>query len=128
MADKLKLSQKSSEQLSFLSSRMNLKRNLICRLALSKSLSTRNPVPDTLLTDTEGYEFNKSTILGSDEILFKSLSAFIQNKSADGEYFNIIIRNHIEIGLEIINSEYQEINSPVTYLAMLIDNGTPPSE
>lgn len=120
MADKLKLSTQSSDQLNFLSNRLNLKRNLICRMALSISLSKKEPVSFGITTDTEGYEFNKSTILGPDETFFKALSAFVQKKAADSDFFNIIVRNHIENGLEIMYSDYQKVNSPVGYLSQLI--------
>ncbi len=120
MADKLKISKASSNQLNMLSTRLNLKRNIICRIAISVSLSTRKPVSETIDSDSDGYEFNKTTIMGPDEILFKSLSAFVQNKPADSDYFNIIIRNHIERGLVKMNDDFMQINSPVTYISSLL--------
>lgn len=117
MADKLKLSTHSSDQLNYLSGRLNLKRNLICRIALSISLSKGAPVPATIKTDSEGYEFNKPTILGPDETLFKALTCYVQNEPANNDFFNITVRNHIENGLEIMFSDYQKINSPVGFLS-----------
>ncbi len=121
MADKLKISKESSEQLNFLSTRLNLKRNLVCRIALSISLATREPISESIDTDTEGYEFNKSTILGPDETYFKSLSAYVQNKSNTSDFYNIVVRNHIERGLRIMFNDYQTVNSPVGYLSSLLD-------
>lgn len=120
MADKLKLSSKSSDHLNFLSIRLNLKRNVICRIALSKSLSSGVPVLNDIVTDSDGYEFNKTTILGPDEIYFKAIVSYIQNKASDGNFFNIVVRNHIENGLEMMYGEYQTVNSPVGYLSSLI--------
>ena len=120
MADKLKLSTKSSDQLNFLSTRLNLKRNVICRLALSVSLSSKEPVSYEITTDSDGYEFNKTTIMGPDEIYFRALSSYVQNKAADSDFFNIVVRNHIEKGLDVMFSEYQKINSPVGYLSSFV--------
>ncbi len=122
MADKLKLSKDSSEQLNFLSIRLNLKRNLICRMAFCVSLNLREPVSDSIGTDTEGYEFNKSTIIGPDETLFKALSAYVQKEPSGSDFFNITVRNHIERGLEKMYKDYQTINSPVEFVAGLVDS------
>lgn len=122
MADKLKLSKKSSEQLNFLSNRLDLKRNVICRIAISISLAESKPVSTEIQTDTDGYEFNKSTIYGPDELIYRAVGSYIQNESAGPDFFNIIIRNHLENGLEIMESQYETINSPVEFLSRFILN------
>lgn len=106
--------------MNFLSSRLDLKRNIICRIAISKSLSMNRPVPDSIQTDTDGYEFNKSTIYGPDELIFRSVGAYVQQEPAGPDFFNIIIRNHLERGLERMMEEYERINSPVGYLSSLV--------
>ena len=120
MADKLKLSSKSSDQLNFISTRLNLKRNVVCRIALSVSLSSGLPVSDEIKTDSDGYEFNKTTIFGPDEIYFKAISCYVQKKASDNNFFNIIVRNHIEKGLEKMFTDYQKVNSPVGYILSMI--------
>ncbi|WP_400209649.1 DndE family protein [Candidatus Methanarcanum hacksteinii] len=120
MADKLKLSNDSSDKLNFLSNRLNIKRNLVCRLAISVSVSQRKKVDTTINSDTDGYEFNKSTIFGPDEIYFKAVVCYVQQKAADSDFFNIIIRNHIENGLDIMYNDYQKVNSPVGYLTSFV--------
>ena len=120
MADKLKLSSESSDKLNFLSTRLNIKRNLVCRLAISISVSKKEAVEESIKTNTDGYEFNKSTIFGPDEIYFRAIVCFVQNKAADSDFFNIVIRNHIENGLNIMYDDYQTVNSPVGYLSSII--------
>ncbi len=120
MADKLKLSKNSSEYLNFLSTRLDFKRNIVCRMALCVSLNVREPVHRYMESDTDGYEFNKSTIIGPDETLFKALSSYVQNEPSDSDFFNIIVRNHIERGLKILYDDYQTINSPVEFMVSLI--------
>lgn len=120
MADKLKLSEQASERLNFFSSRLSLKRNVVSRIALSVSLSLEEPVSSTLETDTDGYEFNKSTIIGPDETMFRAMISFVQNESIGEDFFNIYVRNHIERGLEKMSNDYQNINSPVNYMIKII--------
>ena len=120
MADKLKLSAQASERLNFFSSRLSLKRNVVSRIALSVSLSLEEPVSSTLETDTDGYEFNKSTIIGPDETMFRAMISFVQNESIGEDFFNIYVRNHIERGLEKMSNDYQNINSPVNYMIKII--------
>jgi len=119
MADKLKLSNESSDQLNNLSNRLDIRRNIVCRLALSCSLSQNEPVPNAITTDTEGYEFNKSAIIGADEVLFKALCTHVQREKVESDFFNIIVRNHIERGLKAMDSNFQTINSPIEYLSRL---------
>lgn len=120
MADKLKLSNDSSDKLTFLSNRLNIKRNLVCRLAISVSVAQGKMVDTTINSDTDGYEFNKSTIFGPDEIYFKAVVCYVQQKAADSDFFNIIIRNHIENGINLMYDDYQIVNSPTGYLTSLI--------
>ena len=122
MADKLKISSESSGFLNILSSRLVLKRNVVCRIAISISLSKREPVPEIITNNTEGYEFNKTTILGPDEVLFKTAVAFVQGKPCDKDYFNILVRNHLERGLEMMYAGFMEVNSPTQYLAGLSES------
>lgn len=120
MADKLKLSSETSEKLNFLSNRLNIKRNLVCRLAISVSASKRMPVSDSIENNTDGYEFNKPTIFGPDEIYFKAIVCYVQQEAANSNFFNIIIRNHIENGINLMYNDYQIVNSPTGYLTSLI--------
>lgn len=120
MADKLKTSKEAAEILNKLSSRLSLKRNVICRIAIATSLSTRKPVSESIDNDIDGYEFNKTTILGPDELIFRSVACYVQNKPVDSNFFNIIIRNHLERGLTDLSNEFDKVNSPVEFLSKLI--------
>ena len=120
MADKLKLSAQASERLNFFSSRLSLKRNVVSRIALSVSLSLEEPVSSILETDTDGYEFNKPTIIGPDETMFRAMVSFVQNESIGEDFFNIYVRNHIERGLEKMYGDYELINSPSEFMSSLI--------
>ena len=121
MADKFKLSKKSSDELLHLSTRLKLRRNIVCRMAMGYSLSIQEPVLEEIFSDSEGYEFNKPTILGLDELPYKAMSAMINGHSiSDDIFFNIIVRNHIERGLDGLSKEYQRINSPTDFMQFVI--------
>jgi DNA sulfur modification protein DndE len=121
MADKLKLSAQSSEKLVFLSNKLNLRRNVICRMAIGWSLAQKEPIETTISEDSNGFEFNKPTVLGSDEFIFASLSAVQNNMSIkDSIFFNVIIRNHIQRGLDGMYTIYQRTNSPVGFIEKML--------
>lgn len=121
MADKLKLSGAHAERLASLSNRLNLRRNVICRMAIGWSLAQNDPVPTTISTDMNGFEFNKPTVLGSDEYVFAAICAAQSNKPIDDSiFFNVVIKNHIERGLDGMFNQYQRINSPVEFMESML--------
>ena len=117
----MKLSKISSDMLNGLTINLDLKRNIVCRIALCKSLNKKQKVENHIISDSEGYEFNRSTIMSNDDLMFRSLVAFVQQERVGPDFFNVIVKNHIEQGLSIMEEEYQRINSPVNYLIQLID-------
>lgn len=121
MSSKLKISEKASKKLVTLSMKLNLRRNIICRLAIGKSLSEKESVKKIEPEDNAGFEFNRYTLTGDQDILFKAL--IIQHekrKFSDFDYFSIYIRNHIERGLKLLSDEYNKINSPIDFLIGLM--------
>lgn len=119
MADKMKLSDKATKDLELLNSKLNLRRNIICRIALSVSLDT----PDGFeVTDDNnlGQEFNKSTILSTDEFAFLAMIADQSGKPIEiSDAFNTVVRYHIIRGLSIMTEKYSKINSPSEFMHML---------
>ena len=119
MADKLKLSAETTDILSKLSSRLDLRRNTICRIALAISISSSNgklPID----TDYSGLEFNKTTIMGTEEYAFNAMAAHILGEQIDSnESFNTVIRDHIVNGLKIMGELYDKINSPIDFIILL---------
>ena len=119
MADKLKLSAESTDILSKLSSRLDLRRNTICRIALAISISSSNGRPPTD-GDYSGLEFNKTTIMGTEEYAFNAMAAYSLGEQIDpNESFNTIIRDHIVNGLKVMGELYDKVNSPTDFVEML---------
>lgn len=61
--NKIRLSEKSSNYLPYIRSRLKITPNIVCRFALCLSISDPS-VPDTRLDDEKGLEFSRYTLLG----------------------------------------------------------------
>ena len=119
---KLMLSSDCSEKLHFLSQRLNLRRNIICRLAIAYSLNHPKSVKSFLPGDNDGLEFNLYTITGGLDNVYRALIVQHEGKRIDDRaYFSIFLRNHIERGVHMLQSDFQKINSPVDFLTKLVD-------
>lgn len=122
MTNKLKISKGTSELLDNLSNRLNLRRNIICRLAVCRSLTLKESVKNISPVDSIGYEFNRYTLTGDYDIIFLSLIKQHEMRNInDSQYFSKYLRNHIERGIKILHSEYQKINSPIEFYASLFN-------
>jgi DNA sulfur modification protein DndE len=120
MKNRLKISEKSTKQLNYLSNRLNLRNNIICRIAVGTSLTINESVKNYTAEDSKGLEFNRITLTGDHDLIFKALIVQHENAPIEEEiYFPHFFRNHLERGLDIIYNEYEKINSPVNYLMKL---------
>ena len=120
MSNKLKLSQEASEKLLLLSTRLDLRRNIVCRLAIGRSLAEKESVKSINPADSAGYEFNRYTLTADFDELFKALLRQHERKKMnDTEYFSVYLRNHIERGVQLLYAEYQRVNSPIDFLTGL---------
>lgn len=120
MKNRLRLSEKATKQLTHLSKSLDLRRNIICRIAVGKSLSIDKSAKDFKTEDSKGLEFNRITLTGDQDLIFKSLILQHEKKPIDEEiYFPQYFRNHMERGLDVLSSEYTKINSPVDFLMQL---------
>jgi len=121
MSSKMKISQKTSEQLDYLADSLKIRRNIICRMAMAISLDQEEP-PSIAFEDSSGQEFNKPTILGTDETLFAALvTQHYRKKIPDDEMFSTYMRAEITSGIGILYSLYRRVNSPVQFFETLCD-------
>jgi len=121
---RLWLSSDSSKQLQFLSQRLNLRRNIICRLAIGRSLRDPESVKSTSPKDNDGFEFNRYTLTGDFDNVYKAMIVQHEGRRMYNKvYFSTFLRNHIERGIYMLYKEYQRINSPVDFFAELIKLG-----
>lgn len=121
MATRIKISNNASERLECLSRKLDLRRNIVCRLAIGRSLKHNEPLNKYKLRDSNGFEFNRYTITGEYDTIYKALVIqYKGEKINDREYFLTYIRKHIERGVQILFNEYQKINSPIEFISFLI--------
>ena len=120
MASKMKLSVKATSDLDEMANNLDLRRNVVCRIAIGVSLRERTP-PDLDDSDYGGVEFNKPTIVGTDEQILVALLTHHFNKKIDAEdFFSSYVRAEIIRGLSMMVSEYRKINSPIEYMEKLV--------
>lgn len=120
MISRLKLSKEVSQKLLYLSNKLKLRRNIVCRLAVGKSLTEKETVKNLEFEDSAGFEFNRYTLTGNYDGLTKAL--IIQHgkkKISDSEYFSKYLRSHIERGINLLYLEYNKVNSPIEFLVQL---------
>jgi len=122
MSARLKLSKEKSDHLDSLSIKLGLRRNIVCRLAIGRSLVKKESVKEYEHEDSLGFELNRPTVAGNHDALFRALINQHEGKKLnDLEFFSHYMRNHIERGIELLVGEYSKINSPVEFLLRLVD-------
>ena len=122
MSTRLRLSKETSDKLNLISSKLGLRRNIICRIAIGRSLIEKGSVIDLNIEDSLGFELNRYTITGAHDVLFRALVCQYEKKNLnDFEYFSKYLRNHIERGVRLLYEEYNKINSPIDFLISLFD-------
>lgn len=123
MPSKLKLSKEASDRLNYLSMRLSLKRNIICRIAIGRSLSEHASIEGLIPKDNLGFEFNRYTLTGEFDEVFRAIVCQHEGKNLDDDlYFTHFLRNHIERGMELIFIEFRKVNSPIEFLVGLFDS------
>ena len=73
MQTRLRISEKANKQLNHLSNRLELRRNIVCRIAVGKSLTINDSVKDYEFDDNKGPEFNRVTLTGDQDLIFKEV-------------------------------------------------------
>lgn len=122
MTKKLKLSSEKSDQLNYLSNRLDIRRNIVCRMAIGRSLAMKKSIKDFKTEDNSGFEFNRYTLTGEYDDIFKALVLQHEKKRiGDEQYFSRCLRNHIERGIGLLHEEYQKVNSPIEFLVSMAE-------
>ncbi|MGV9141785.1 MAG: DNA sulfur modification protein DndE [Promethearchaeota archaeon] len=122
MSNKLKISKDAAQKLNYLATRLNFKRNIVCRLAVGRSLAVKSSVSEFKPEDNNGFEFNRYTLTGDYDNIYKAfVTQHEGRKLSENDYFNKYFRRHVERGLGLLYDEYLKINSPIDFLVNLVD-------
>ena len=133
-SNKLQVSKVGTKELDHLSARLNLRPNIVCRLAIGKSLSIPSSVKGYSRLDEEEKaahstvpkEFNRFTLTGELDDAYKIM--IYQHelnygglKIPENQYYKGYFLKHLERGLDVLYSEYQRVNSPIEFLRRLLE-------
>ena len=103
---RLRTSKKAGDRLKELQDKLRLTPNILCRYAVVLSLRNSEPVVN-FVNDTSGLEFNRTTLTGEYDYLFKALIAQrLGREITDEEFFPDLFNAHLERGITILESEY----------------------
>ncbi|MBB5172440.1 DNA sulfur modification protein DndE [Texcoconibacillus texcoconensis] len=117
---RLKTTQYTAEKLKQLHTSTNLTPNILARLAVSLSLKEEHPV-STQEMDTNGIEFNRNTLTGKYDYVFKALIAqHCQREISDDEYFPGLFNAHLERGIRYLANEYQYAGNSEKFLKYIL--------
>ncbi|MBR0576971.1 DNA sulfur modification protein DndE [Proteiniclasticum sp. BAD-10] len=110
MKYKMNLSKDAEVLLRGISNNFGLTPNIICRYALIFSLKDDGPLDFEM--DNKGIEFQRYTLTGEYDVLFRELIKSRENRQInDDDYFSLYLKAHIEKGLRILENEIKLVGS-----------------
>jgi DNA sulfur modification protein DndE len=81
--------------------------NILARIAVSLSIS-RDPSQPYESSDRSGKEFNRDTLTGEYDYIYKALIAQHAGREiTDEEYFPSLFNAHLERGIKLLSNEYK---------------------
>jgi len=116
-SNRIRVSKESADKLKILKGRTGLLPNALCRIAFSVSMREQG-IPDPKKFDKEGLEFNRSTLFGDQEEIFKIASRSLRKKSKTDVELDEIIRAHINRGVQTL---YAQVKGLPDLLAVALD-------
>jgi DNA sulfur modification protein DndE len=104
---RLKTSKKTAQILKQLQDSTRLTPNILARYAVVLSLKETNRILPIVEDTNGGLEFNRNTLTGSYDYVFKVLIAhYEQREITDEEYFPDLFNAHLERGSMLLLNEY----------------------
>ena len=104
MKYKMNLSKEAEELLRGINTNFGITPNILCRYAVILSLKDSSDLK--LDYDSKGIEFQRYTLTGDYDVLFRELIKNKENKYiSDDDYFGVYLKAHIERGIRKLASE-----------------------
>ncbi|MBU5336795.1 DndE family protein [Intestinibacter bartlettii] len=121
MGFRLKTSLQTKEIFEELGSRMNLKPFALSKLAISMSLTNKEPIENFRSVDNNGLELNRQTITAQYDLLFKTLIEQHAGKHlTDDEYFPTHAKLHIDRGAVMLKNRYNYSSNMEHFINQII--------
>lgn len=96
----------------------------IARIAIGLSLKDKEDPRlqlNNVVADSSGFEFQRHTLTGDNDDLFKILlSQHIEKQLSDEEFFPELINAHIERGINILHSELKMAGNREKFIKFLL--------
>ena len=127
MGFRLKTSLQTKEIFEELGNRMNLKPFALSKLAISMSLTNKEPIENFKRLDNNGLELNRQTITAQYDLLFKTLIEQHAGKHlTDDEYFPTHAKLHIDRGAVMLKNRYNYSSNLEHFINQIVncDNNT----
>ncbi|KRF01087.1 DNA sulfur modification protein DndE [Paenibacillus sp. Soil766] len=121
MQFRLKTSKSTADRLKLLQDSTGLTPNILSRIAIM--LSLREPKKISALSkDVGGIEFNRNTLTGTYDYVFKALITHHEEREiTDEEYFPNLFNAHLERGSKLLENEYQYAGNYQKFITNLVE-------
>lgn len=118
---RLKTTNKTADTLKYLHNATGLTPNILARLSISLSLLDPNP-PEEVQAESKGLEFNRNTLTGEHDYLYKSLiRQHAGRQIPEEDYFPNLFNAHLTRGVLLLESEYKHAGNYNKLLANLLN-------
>lgn len=122
MGFRLKTSLQTKEIFEELGNRMNLKPFALSKLAISMSLTNKEPIENFKSVDNNGLELNRQTITAQYDLLFKTLIEQHAGKHlTDDEYFPTHTKLHIDRGAVMLKNRYNYSSNMEHFINQIVN-------
>lgn len=122
MKTRLRTSKQAEEILRRLKNQFGLTPNILCRYAVSLSLQSDRPLNFDM--DSNGIEFQRSTLTGDEDLLIRELIKSYHNTFiTDDDYMSKYLKAHIERGLIELETSVKLCGSFDNFIDELIRSG-----
>jgi len=119
---RLKTSRNAKEKLLDLKSSLNITPNILSRYAIALALKQSKLIIEDESFDSNGLEFRRDVLLGDYDPIFKGLFIQKYGSLSDTEYFPDLIKKHIEVGINLLHSEYKYAGNKNKFIKTLLDD------
>ena len=118
---RLRTTLETKEKLQKLQSSTGLRPNILIRLSITLSL-LEDDEPERVNPDTDGMEFNRPTLTGDYDIVYKSLIKQFSNRDVpEQEYFPELFNAHLHRGIDQLYRIYEYAGNYDRFLDSLLE-------
>lgn len=119
---RLKTSKNAKEKLIELKSSLNLTPNILSRYAVALALKQTKLNVKEQNFDSDGLEFRRDVLLGDYDPIFKGLFIQKYGELTDEDYFPSLLKKHLEIGINLLHSEYLYAGNKNKFIKTLLSD------